>query len=102
MAKVLALTDAPARLLRAMQLRAADEGFDTWELDSDGDLRHTSEQYRSVGYFRISEEEDGLSFTHAFFKDAEADPAKAAQMQGHLIAMLLTHFRERFSLLLAA
>jgi len=96
---VLAYTDEPDALMEA--IRNKMPALKTWVLDDSGDLIHATAQYEEVGYFTVDTEEDHVVFSHAFFSDAgvarHEKPAKSAQMQGHLVSMLLTHFYDLIS-----
>ena len=46
---VRAFTDEPEELLSALKKAIAEGVIDTWRVDSDGDLTHTSTQWGGAG-----------------------------------------------------
>jgi hypothetical protein len=89
---VRAFTDEPEELLSALK-KAIDEGvIETWRIDSDGDLTHTSTQWGGRAWMRPKVLEDRLLFNIVASKKETMTRTLYGIYHGRLIQVLLIHF----------
>jgi hypothetical protein len=89
---VRAFTDEPEELLSALKKAIAEGVIETWRIDSDGDLTHTSTQWGARAWMRPKVLEDRLLFNIVASKNEKMSKTLYGVYHGRLIQTLLTHF----------
>lgn len=90
-------TDYPTALLDEIKVGIRAGSVKTWQLDTDGDLTHSPEQWRKKAWIRPRTEEDKLVFNILGPKGRRMSSAVYAVYHGRLIEMLLRHFDQRIN-----
>jgi hypothetical protein len=94
---VKAICGDPQQLLDAIKEAIRSGTVETWELDTDGDLTHSPEQWNNEAWFRPSVQTGQLVFM-IIGKESEAMSTEVyAVYHGRFIEMLLAHFDDKFS-----
>lgn len=88
---------SPYDLLNKIKASIENGVVQTWTLDSDGDLTHSPDQWRSEAWFRPALEQDRLVFYILGKRTKPMSKAVYGVYHGRLIEMLLTHFDLDFS-----
>ncbi len=88
--------DDPSGLLREIRAAIRDRSIETWELDKDGDLTHSTEQWKNVAWFQPVVEENRVLFRILGRKAGKMTKVTYGVYHGRLIEMLLTHFDKKF------
>ena len=94
---VIAFTDNPAALLRAVTAAIDGGEIRTWSYDIDGDFTHTAEQYVRRAWLRPRLSEDRLILNIFPPRGRNLSRAIYGIYHGRFIEMLLTHFDRSFS-----
>jgi hypothetical protein len=89
---VRAFTDEPQELLSAIKKAIAEGVIETWRIDSDGDLTHTSTQWGGRAWMRPKVLEDRLLFNIVASKKEKMSKTLYGVYHGRLIQTLLIHF----------
>lgn len=89
---VRAFTDDPEELLSALKEAIADGIIETWQIDSDGDLTHTSTQWGRRAWMRPRVLGDRLLFNIIASKKEKMSKTIYGVYHGRLIQTLLIHF----------
>jgi hypothetical protein len=89
---VRAFTNEPKDLLLAIKKAIADGVITTWRIDADGDLTHTSTQWKGKAWMRPKVLEDRLLFNIIASKNEEMSKAVYGVYHGRLVQTLLIHF----------
>jgi len=88
---VIVYTDNPRRLLNAVYEEINDYEIETWKCDKDGDLTHTSSQWKYLAWMRPR-----IRKSKIIFNIVEGDDIVSRRIygiyHGRLIEMLLTYF----------
>jgi len=92
---VRAFTDDPEKLLLALKEAIAEGVIETWQIDSDGDLTHTSAQWGRRAWMRPRVLDDRLLFNIIASKKEAMSKTVYAVYHGRLIQALLTHFDDK-------
>jgi hypothetical protein len=94
---VKAICNNPQELLSEIKTAIRAGTVKTWELDTDGDLTHSPEQWKNQAWFRPSVQTGQLVFM-IIGQEGEAMSTEVyAVYHGRFIEMLLTHFDNKFS-----
>src|ERR1700691_2375876 len=94
---VRAFTDDPGKLLSALKEAIADGVIETWQIDSDGDLTHTSTQWGRRAWMRPKVLEDRLLFNIIASKKEKMSKIVYGVYHGRLVQALLTHFDDKIT-----
>jgi len=89
-------TKKPTTLLRKIREGIAAGSIETWEINSDGDFTHTSDQWKKKGYFTPDRRKGFLSFGLVGEKNKEMLKEVYGVYHGRFIQMLLNHFDDYF------
>jgi hypothetical protein len=92
---VRAFTDEPKELLSAIKKAIAEGVIETWRIDSDGDLTHTSAQWGGRAWMRPKVLEDRLLFNIVASNKEKMSKTLYGFYHGRLIQTLLIHFDNR-------
>jgi hypothetical protein len=92
---VRAFTDDPEGLLSALKKAIAEGVIQTWRIDSDGDLTHTSHQWAGRAWMRPKVLEDRLLFNIVASKTEKMSKTLYGVYHAHLIQTLLIHFDDK-------
>jgi hypothetical protein len=92
---VRAFTDEPQELLSAIKKAISDDVINTWKIDTDGDLTHTSKQWGERAWMRPKVLEDRLLFNIIASKNETMSKTLYGVYHGRLIQTLLTHFDKK-------
>lgn len=92
---VRAFTSDPERLLSALKEAIADGVVETWKIDSDGDLTHTSTQWGRRAWMRPRVLKDRLLFNIIASKKEKMSKTVYGVYHGRLIQTLLIHFDDK-------
>jgi hypothetical protein len=93
---VMVLCRSPHDLLNKIKSSIQDGKIQTWTLDKDGDLTHSTDQWRFLAWFRPSLEQDRLVFHILGTRAKPMSKVVYGVYHGRLIEMLLTHFDTDF------
>ncbi|OUJ17093.1 hypothetical protein HK27_02180 [Acetobacter orientalis] len=88
-------TDAPEKLLSALKQAITDGVIQTWEIDSDGDLTHTSIQWGGKAWMRPHLLDDRVVFNIIASKKTSMSKTVYGVYHGRLIQTLLIHFDDK-------
>jgi hypothetical protein len=94
---VRAFTDDPDKLLSALKAAIARGAIETWQIDSDGDLTHTSTQWGRRAWMRPRVMEDRLLFNIIASKKEKMSKTIYGVYHGRLIQTLLIHFDDKIT-----
>jgi hypothetical protein len=83
---------SPQELVNDIRRKIKDGKIETWQLDSDGDLTHTSLQWRNRAWFHPIIEESRVVFSIIGRKTVTMTVGEYAAYHGRLVSMLLSHF----------
>jgi len=89
---VRAFTTDPEKLLSALKVAIAEGVIETWRIDADGDLTHTSEQWSRRAWMRPKVLDDRLLFNIIASKNEKMSKTVYGIYHGRLIQTLLVHF----------
>src|SRR5271170_188009 len=89
---VRAYTDHPDALLLAIKKKVASGAITTWVIDGDGDLTHTSNQWKQKAWMRPKVLEDRLLFNIIGPEEGKTSKTVYGVYHGRLIQTLLIHF----------
>ena len=92
---VRAFTDEPGELYSALKRAIVEGVIETWRIDSDGDLTHTSTQWGGRAWMRPSVLEDLLLFNIVASKKEKMSKTLYGVYHGRLIQTLLIHFDDK-------
>jgi hypothetical protein len=84
----------PSSLLQKIKDAIRAGSIQTWQLDTDGDLTHSPEQWKNLAWFRPVVEDDRIIFKILARTDKVMSKATYAVYHGRFIEMILTHFDE--------
>lgn len=85
-------TTCPHELLSAIREKVNKNMVDSWEVDSDGDFTHKSEQWRYKAWFHPVIEDDRVVFAIWGRKSKNMSVEEYAAYHGKFVRMLLVHF----------
>ncbi|ORL70390.1 hypothetical protein B7H19_05625 [Pseudomonas putida] len=95
------ITTNPSVLLNDFKKRIKQDEQEgkitTWDLDSDGDVTHKAEQWKSKAWMRPQVKDGKLRFTVLNPKGKEVPPEVYGFYHGHLVATFITHFGAKIS-----
>ncbi|MDC3884153.1 hypothetical protein KGZ16_06080 [Pseudomonas aeruginosa] len=95
------ITTNPSVLLNDFKKRIKQDEQEgkitTWDLDSDGDVTHKAEQWKSKAWMRPQVKDGKLTFTVLNPKGKEVPPEVYGFYHGHLVATFITHFGAKIS-----
>jgi hypothetical protein len=94
---VRATNSSPQELLNEINAAIRAGKVVTWQLDSDGDLTHSPEQWKNQAWFRPVVESGALVFKILGRKGHRMTKEVYGVYHGRLIEMLLVHFDVKFS-----
>ncbi len=94
---VRAFTAEPEVLFSALKKAIADGVIETWRIDSDGDLTHTSTQWGGRAWMRPKVLEDRLLFNIIASKKEKMSKTLYGVYHARLIQTLLIHFDKRMT-----
>jgi hypothetical protein len=94
---VRAICNNPQQLLGQLKAAIRAGTVKTWQLDQDGDLTHSPEQWRGKAWFRPSVETGVLVFKILGRQSVAMTTEVYAVYHGRLIEMLLAHFDDKFT-----
>jgi hypothetical protein len=89
--------DEPATLLKNVRAAIRNDKIDTWELDGDGDLTHSPQQWRNLAWFHPSVRDGQIVFYIIGQKSKAMSKVVYGVYHGRLIEMFLSHFDTDFS-----
>ena len=89
---VRAFTDDSKGLLSALRDAIEDGDIETWRIDTDGDLTHTSNQWGGRAWMRPRALEDRLLFNIIAAKSEKMSKTLYGVYHARLIQTLLIHF----------
>lgn len=101
------LTKKPKRLSRKIKKAIKDQKIATWALDESGYLIHDteSEQWIEQAAFKMIPQTDKKRLLFILKKKQKNKKIKKSvysTLQGHLTAMLISHFRDEFDYVIAS
>ena len=96
MAIIVAASD-PIKLAGAIKTAMQARQLDPWEVNDDGEIRHSSPQWKNRACFRSTKTPTTLEFGIVGNKDAKFDHLVYAALHSEFIEMLLTHFDKLFT-----
>jgi hypothetical protein len=90
-------TDDPTGLLNRIKAAIRDGSIVTWELDVEGDLTHSPEQWKNLAWFRPVTSAYRVIFKILGRNNTAMSRVTYGVYHGRFIEMLLTHFDLHFS-----
>lgn len=98
---IIVTVDSPQRLLAEIK-EAVDGGTVTsWHYDADGDFTHSTEQWKRKAWFRPVLESDKIVFRIITPRNTAMSRQMYAIYHSRFVEMLLDHFDEKFSRVVA-